>query len=128
MQFLRVIRRKRSVRAFLAAAFLFVLFAEWGSHAVICSDDFQAGGQSMSAVQTGHEDPCQTLVLCSDNKQKDRQTPSFSHEASQHNGLVDVFAALTPKLTALDEGSTTFDTTAPIFRPPEPPFNPPKRS
>jgi len=128
MRLLRVIRRKRSVRAFLAAAFLFVLLAEWGSHAVICSDEFQGDGQSMSARESDHEDPCQTLVLCSDNRQKDQQTPSFSHDASQHNGLVDIFAALQPKLTQLRERRIAFATAERIFQPPEPPFNPPKQA
>jgi hypothetical protein len=129
MLFLQIIRRKRSVRAFLAATFLFVLIAEWGSHAVVCSDEFHVSdAQAISATERGHDDPCQSLILCSDNKQKDQQVPKLGHDATQHNGLLDVFAALRPKLTAYDEPQIVFASTEELFRPPKPPFHPPKQA
>ncbi len=130
MRFLRILRQKRSARALLAAGFLFALLAEWGSHAVICSGETitdAAEQQSMTATDPGHEDPCQTLILCSDGRQ-DQQTRHFMHDASQHNGLVDVFASLCPHLKALRERKISFGDAARIFRPPKPPFHPPKQA
>ena len=113
-------------RALWAAAFLFIVLAEWGSHAVICSDESHGGTLSMSAAESGHEDPCQTLVLCSDNRQKDQQTLKLGHDASQHNALFDLLPRLGSQVEYLSKTLIPFETGEAVFRPPQPPFHPPK--
>jgi len=122
--------QKKKARAVLAVAFLFVLIAEWGSHSVMCSDGLHSAvdTKSISAHQNGNEDPCRSLILCSDNKQKDQQMPKLGHDATQHNGLLDVFAALRPKLTAIREPQIYATSGDGVFRPPKPPFHPPKQA
>lgn len=121
-------RKKGSLRALFAAGFLFVMLAEWGSHSVICSEGSHSDATAMSIRETGHEDPCQTLALCSDGKQKDQQLPKLGHDATQHNGLLDVFAALEPKLLALNEPQLALAGVERLFRPPKPPYLPPKQA
>lgn len=128
MRLLQVNTQNRNVRAALAAAFLFVLISEWGSHSVVCADHSSVDARSMSARQNGHEDPCQTLVLCSDNKQRDQQLPKLGHDATQHNGLLDVLAGLRPKLVATRDIPIPFATGDGLFRPSKPPFHPPKQA
>jgi hypothetical protein len=42
--------------------------------------------------------------------------------------LLDLFAALQPKLTALHETPIAHASAASIYRPPKPPFHPPKQA
>ena len=130
MRFLLVEPRKKHKRAFLAAAFLLVLLSEWGSHSMICSGQTFVGEdeRSISAAGHGHEDPCRSLVLCSDNKQRDRQAPKLGHDATQHNGLIDVLASLRPNVAVAGDVPIPLGSGDALFRPPKPPFHPPKQS
>jgi len=125
----RKIIKKDHLRAVLAALFLIFLMAEWGSHAVICSNNYEsADEQTVSATDYDHEDPCQTMVLCSDGKSRDQQTKTLGHDASQHNGLLDALRNLHPLVASFREPSMTFSWADRLFRPPSPPFHPPKQA
>jgi hypothetical protein len=109
---------------------LFVLLAEWGSHSVICSGEafHDADEQSIAATDAGHEDPCQTLVLCSDGKRHDQQTTHFSHDASQHNALFDRMSGLTSSQVTFPDVQIPRAAADGLFRPKSPPFHPPKQA
>ncbi len=123
----RHIIKKSHVRAVLAAFFLIFLLGEWGGHSVICigleSHDEQ---QSVSATDYGHEDPCQTMASCTDGKRQDQQTKTLGHDATQHNGLLDALRNLRPLTSSEREPAMTFSWADRLFRPPSPPFHPPK--
>ena len=124
--FSSLIKKENLQRAF-AAAFLVMMIAEWGSHGIIYAHADSAAGQSISSTN-GHEDPCGTLILCSDNQRRDHQTPNFGHDASQHNALFDQFSrrhlSRLPRKDPLPSSATVNG----LFRPPNPPFHPPKNS
>lgn len=112
----------------MAAVFLFVFFAEFGSHTLICSNRSSDEMSSVSANEKGHEDPCKTLVLCSDGSRKDRQLPAFGHDAAQHNALFDRSAYLLADSVVTRDVTIPFSTEDGLFRPPDPPFHPPRLS
>ena len=120
--------KKENKRRLLTAFFLFVFLAEFGSHAVICEDRSASDGQSITSRDGGHEDPCQTLVLCSDGKRKDQQAPNFGHDASQHNALFDGQSDVFPQTGSQKDAAIPFTTSHCLFRPPSPPFQPPRLS
>ena len=125
-KFFGSILKKDNFRRLLAGFFLLFLLSEWGSHALICNGASSHGEQSVSASEYGHEDPCQTLVLCSDGKRQDQQTSTLGHDASQHNGLLDTLSNLKPLDASVNEPSIVFSWADRLFRPPSPPFHPPK--
>jgi hypothetical protein len=117
--------RKDSRRRLLAVVFLFVFLAEAGSHAVICASHSDGDAHSFSSSGGGHEDPCQTLVLCR-SQRKDQKLPNLGHDASQHNALFDRIRDLTPLIEAREDANTSPSAAHCLFRPPNPPFQPPK--
>lgn len=128
MMFLAALKTIGTKRRLLAAAFLIVFLAEFGSHAVICAGHSGFETASVSSSDRGHEDPCQTLVLCSDGRQKDRQSKASGHDPAQHNALFD--SSRMSVVTKFDDRRSSFDYSPAeaIFRPPDPPFHPPQIS
>ena len=118
--------KKDNFRRLLAGFFLLFLLSEWGSHALICNGASSHDEQSVSASEYGHEDPCQTLVLCSDGKRKDQQTSTLGHDACQHNALLDTLTDLRPLTGASKDPGLLFAWADRLYRPPSPPFHPPK--
>lgn len=124
-------KHKRNVRAFLAAAFLFVLIAEWGSHSLMCSgheNGASGDGPAMFATQGGHDDPCRSLILCRDNQQRDQQLPKLGHDATQHNALFDPFSELDRPIDLRARSPIPFSGADGLARPPDPAFHPPEIS
>jgi len=119
--------KKENLHRIFAVAFLFMMIAEWGSHGIIYAHADSAAGQSISST-TGHEDPCGTLILCSDNQRRDHQTPNFGHDASQHNALFDQFSRRHLSRLPSKDPRPSSATVNGLFRPPNPPFHPPKNS
>lgn len=124
----RALIKKENKRRLLAALFLIVFLAETGSHAVICADHSSGGERSFSATENGHDDPCQTLILCSDGKQKDKRVPNLGHDASQHNALFDRRRDVSARPGIQEDPRIPFSVAHCLFRPPSPPFQPPKHS
>lgn len=120
--------KKENKRRILAALFMFVFLAEAGSHAVICADHSSSDERSVSATEYGHEDPCKSLILCSDGKQKDQQLPKLGHDASQHNALFDAQRGIGAQVVSQKEPKIPFGTAHCLFRPKSPPFQPPKQA
>lgn len=112
----------------LATLFLVVFLAEAGSHGLICSGQTSAEGLSISATESGHDDPCQSLVLCSDSKKKDQQLPGFSHDSMQHNAMFDRHWEMPDQIGVEKDARISYSTAHALFRPPSPPFHPPELS
>jgi len=125
---IRTLAKKDKRRRILATLFLVVFLAEAGSHGFICSGQISSEGQSINASESGHDDPCQSLVLCSDNKQKDQQLPGFSHDSMQHNAMFDRPWELLNQTGIEQEARIPYSTAHALFRPPSPPFHPPELS
>jgi hypothetical protein len=84
---------KRELTPCVRGGLLIFLLAEWGSHGIIYANASSSDGQAIQSSEGSDEDPCSTMILCHDG-QRDRQTPSFSHDASQHNGFLDHLSRL----------------------------------
>ena len=123
----RPLTLKEALRRIFALGFLVLLLAEWGSHGVITNAS-GAEGSAAYSKESGHDDPCQTLVRCSDSPRQNQHVLKLSHDASQHNGFV-------PKLSALGRTAGLHDglrfahsNQRALFRPPDPLFHPPELS
>ena len=115
------------MRWIFAVFFAAVLFAEWGSHSIILSQEYSSGGgQSMTTSERGHDDPCSTLI-CSDGQRKD-QGFKFSHESSQHNAFFQPPSKSEGALEVSTDHISRFSIVFEIFRPPDPAFHPPELS
>ena len=117
--------RTRWIRL-ISAFFLVVLLAEFASHGTICAVVDHDEPPAISASDRNGEDPCRTLVLCSNTREKERQTASFAHDKVPHNGLFGSYQL--PLAKASQTGSTVFlfPGASARFRPPDLLFRPPK--
>jgi hypothetical protein len=116
------------VRRLFAVSFLFLMFAEWGSHGIIYANSISSDSRSISASEGGDEDPCNTLIMCSDGHRRDRQMPSFSHDATPHNALFDRNAGFKNLGLGQKNAKLSVTNVNGIFRPPDPTFHPPNFS
>jgi hypothetical protein len=119
---------KEKIRRLLAMLFLIVFVAELGSHAVICANHSSIGEQSISPSERGHDDPCKSLIICSDSKRKDQQVPNFGHDVTPHNGLLDARSGPFSQIGVDKDPLIPFSTAHCLFRPPSLPFHPPEIS
>lgn len=119
---------KETRRSLLAALFLLVFLAEAGSHGLICASHRSVNEYSVSSTDGGHDDPCKTLIVCSDSRRKDQQLPTFSHDSMQHNAMFDRWSDLDSRFDMRSEVPIPFATAHALFRPPSPPFHPPELS
>ncbi len=119
---------RKNIRCIFAVAFVIFLLVEWGSHSLAFAHASPPDG--MAAVFTGgeHEDPCKTLIRCSDGRRQDQQLPNFSHDRSQQNAFFGRFSDLGQVIRPETESEIPFATSHRIFRPIDPPFHPPELS
>ena len=118
------LRLKNALSRILALGFLVLLLAEWGSHAAIYANASSPEGTAAYSNENGHEDPCKTLVRCSDGQRQ--QVLKLSHDVTQHNGFV-------PRLSDIRQAAVLYvnplfprSNLVGLFRPPDPPFHPPE--
>ena len=117
---------KETKRRLLAALFLICFFAEVGSHVVICAAHSPGVERSFSSSDRGHDDPCRSLVLCSDSRRGGKQGPTLGHDASQHNPLFDVRCSFLPPVEWREKTTMNFSARflrrarRPHFHPPQP--------
>ena len=117
---------KNNVRRLFAAAFMILLLAEWGSHGIIYANSNSTEGQAISSSEREHEDPCKTLIQCSDGRRQDQQIPSFTHDANQHNGFVPRLSDLGRSGFFNGDARFSYFNLRGLFRPPDPRFHPPE--
>ena len=83
---------------------------------------------SIYSNEGGHEDPCQTLILCSESRRERQQMPNLGHQTAQQNALFDLFSPIPSVVDLREEPSIPFGSATAIYRPISPPFSPPERS
>ena len=121
---------KENFRRILAVAFLAFLLAEWGGHglAFAHSGSVEGDGTFSQARETGHEDPCKTLIHCPDGGTQDQRVPGVSHDRSQQS----IFFSYLPAALEFDEllvdSRPPWDKIKRRFLPLSPPFHPPEIS
>jgi|CXWL01.1.fsa_nt_gi hypothetical protein len=120
--------RKENLRRLFAAVFLLFMLVEWGSHMAMHSYATSAHRSSVSSHEDGQEDPCRTLILCSDSKRERQQLPNPVHQMAQHNALLELLASIRPLTFTLGDPPIPFGRAEAVFRPMSPPFHPPELS
>ncbi len=123
-----IFKEKQSWRRILAAVFLIFLLAEWGSHSVIKANSLSADAPSISANDVPHDDPCDTLMLCSDRGRNDQQRSNLGREATQHSAPLDLLSDLCHRILVRDESRFEYSTAYGLYRNISPPFHPPELS
>ena len=118
---------KGNRRRLVAAFFLVCFFAHAGSHVVICASH-SVGESSFSYSDRGHDDPCRTLVLCSDSRREGKQLRGSGHDMSQYNVLFDLSPQLSPPVELLESERIAHSAGVAVSRPPDPHFHPPQTS
>lgn len=129
MNTIRQLSERKYLRLIFAGAFLFVMLVEWGSHSLAFVHGPQPEGMvSVTAEGEHDEDPCKTMVHGGDQRGQ-QSGPRIAHDLlSQRNAffasieLADQFVFLQP-LSNLDREDAHR-----LFRPIDPPFQPPENS
>ena len=119
-------RSNKALRRILALSFLVLLLAEWGSHAAIYANSSTSEGAAIYSNENSHEDPCKTLVRCSDGQRQNQHVLKLTHNTSQHNGFVPRLCALGRAGVFHDDGRFAQTNLRALFRPPDPLFHPPE--
>lgn len=120
--------KKGNQSRLFAAAFLVLLFAEWGTHTAAPAGSQVSDAPAVSAANERHGDLCDLLILCSDNGRRDQQSQTFGREVTQHNALLEMFAVLRSPIQASAPSQIAFSSSDGLFRPIDPPFHPPELS
>jgi hypothetical protein len=131
------------LRRFLAAAFMVVLLAEWGSHtfnhhspADLFSDigvhsldisPDRADADSVIAYHSHDEDHCPTII-CNDSNRHDQQVPNAGHQVTPANGILDGLLEFRPGLAGLVDPPLPFRIAHRLYGPPISQFHPPELS
>jgi hypothetical protein len=120
---------KKIWRRVFAAAFLLFLVVEFGSHTMTHAFSPSAKNHpAVSANEGCHEDPCQSLILCSDTRRERQQLPSPGHQTAQPADLVGFFPIAVPENDLRETAPIPFGRSHAISRPTSPPFTPPELS
>jgi len=119
---------RKNLRCVFAALFVVVLLGEWGSHSVTYANSASADGQAVSANEGGHEDPCKTLVRCTDGRRQNHEVPTPGHDLSQHNAFLDQFGNSRRMDSVYQDPRIARAKINELFRPVSPPFHPPEIS
>ena len=120
------LRLKNALSRILALGFLVLLLAEWGSHAAIYANASLGEGAAVYSNESGHEDPCKTIVRCSDGQRQNQQVLKLSHDVTQHNGFIPRLSDLRRAGPSCSDAVFFRTSLRTIFRPPDPPFHPPE--
>ena len=111
----------------LAGFFLLLLMFEFVSHGAICRAGYHhSTDASVTAKDSGHEDPCATMILCSDSKRQDDLSPVRGHDAGSHNALFAQLFTKTVEAPVIKQGVKPLYDAQDLFRPPDPLFHPPE--
>ncbi len=121
--------KKENWRRLFAVAFLLFLLVEFGSHTMLHAfSPLVLNHTSISANEGCNEDPCQTLILCSESRHERQELPNVGHQTAQQNALLDLFSPIPSANDLRKEPRIPFGNGEAIFRPISPPFSPPKLS
>jgi hypothetical protein len=108
-------------------AFLILLFVEWGSHSLAFSHAYSPDGQAhaVGSDESGHEDPCKTMVHGTDGTRQEKPVPNMGHDITLANTFFgasgierDLFLQKDPRLSR-SKVHTLSRAVSPPFHPPE---------
>lgn len=120
---------RRDLRRLLAVAFLFVFFAEWGSHSLAFAHSCSSEGRpSAHAEHAEHEDLCKTLIRCSDAPGKDQLVPNFGHDLVPQSVFRDGLQNVDRQFYLRKDPRLRHPLISGLARPSNPPFHPPELS
>src|SRR5688572_24514430 len=106
------------LRRSLAAAFMVVLLAEWGSHTFnhhphgelfsvregYALNTSQGGGHADSVLACqGHEEDHCPMMICNDSNRHDQQVPNAGHQMTPSNGALGGLLDFRPLLSGLED-------------------------
>ncbi len=106
--------------------FLFVLLAEFGSHVLAHANAPHRHEQLVSAIDAGHDEPCQHIIPCCDNEHSNQQIPNSGHQLVP-NDLIEI-TQFVPKIEINVDPPIPFEQANALFRESTPPFHPPRLS
>jgi hypothetical protein len=124
----RQISWKKGVRRLFALAFLALLLVEWGSHNLAFAHAYSDDGQAVQSQDNPDEDPCKTLILCSDGPRQDHRVPKFGHDILQYSTLFDGLLAAPRWADLYKDPRLRRRPLHPLSRSLDPLFHPPKIS
>jgi hypothetical protein len=87
----RKLIKKRNIRWLYALAFMFILFCEVGSHAMLDShghDEMSHSSTTADAEFDHHDHECECAVACDEDSQPDPHSPNLPDQSSHHDVLV----------------------------------------
>lgn len=116
--------RRELLRYVVAAAFLFFLLAEWGSHAMVHINNSTSRAVAVSAGLE-HSDNHGSLILCNDDGRRDEQVPNVGHDLTPTVRLTELLISLAPQVAERSPLPLSH-TALGLTRPPEPHFHPPE--
>ncbi len=110
-----------------AAAFLLVLLVEWGSHSLAFAHAAPPEGVVAVSSEHEHEDPCKTMIHCSESRRQD-QVPNPGHDRIQQNSTSFGNAEIDTYLVSNRQPGIFREDANRLFRSIDPPFQPPELS
>lgn len=119
---------KRNLRWFMAAVFIVVLFAEWGSHGLAFAHSFSGEEAAVHSQHEAHEDLCETLIRCSDSSRQEQPVPTFGHDVTQRNHFLDRLTSSRHWDERDKDERIRRSRISDLSRPVSPPFYPPELS
>lgn len=123
----RQISWKKGLRRVLAVAFLALLLVEWGSHNLAFAHAYSDDGAAVQSQDNGHEDPCKTLIQCSDGTRPDQSAPKFAH-LLQYGAFGDGLFPVRRWIDLHKDPRLRRRPLHPLVRPSDPLFHPPEIS
>ena len=117
------------LRRLVAAAFLLFLLVEWGSHGLAFAHSASAAkDRAAYSEEDGHDDPCKTMIRCSDGRRQDQKTPNLGHDKSQYNAFLRHMPDPFDRNAGLNRTRLPREKVYALTRPISPPFHPPELS
>ena len=82
----------------------------------------------MHSQQDDDEDPCKTIMRCSDGPRREQTTPRFGHDSIQYEPFVNQLAMTRRSADQYADPRLRRARIEALFRPPDPLFHPPQLS
>ena len=128
MNIVRRLTNRKYLRIIFAGAFLFVMLVEWGSHSLAFAHGARTEGMVAVSSEGGHdEDLCKTMVHSSDGRRQS-QLPGISHDLIQQNLFAGTGSHFVRRPISDVNPTISREDAHRLFRPIDPPFQPPENS
>lgn len=123
-KFFQALIHRNNLRLVVAAMFLFVLLAEFGSHVMAHANAPHSQEQLISVTGDSHDEPCSHLMSCYDNRHSNQQIPNSGHQLLPNDLLA--ITRFVPEIEVNFDPPIPFAQANALYRESSPPFHPPK--